>query len=117
MVYNCIPTVCSLFTVQTFLKKTLSTLLLCKGVSDENKTVRRSHLIRCPSKLVSIRNNRNQFQHYTKQNVCFGVSIKPKQTDNLLFWFHETKLKQLKQIEFRFETKMFFLLFRGHPTL
>ena len=30
----------------------------------------------CPSKLVSIRNNRNwnrnQFRHYPKQNVCFG---------------------------------------------
>ncbi len=38
----------------------------------------------CPSKLVSIRNNRNwnrnQFRHYPKQNVCFGyfASI-PKQ--------------------------------------
>ncbi len=39
----------------------------------------------CPSKLVSIRNNRNWnrnlFRHYPKQNVCFGcfASI-PKQT-------------------------------------
>jgi hypothetical protein len=38
----------------------------------------------CPSKLVSIRNNRNWnrnlFRHYSKQNVCFGcfASI-PKQ--------------------------------------
>ncbi len=33
-------------------------------------------LIGCPSKLVSIRNNRNWnrnlFRHYPKQNVCFG---------------------------------------------
>ncbi len=41
-------------------------------------------IVGCPSKLVSIRNNRNwnrnQFRHYPKQNVCFGcfASI-PKQ--------------------------------------
>jgi hypothetical protein len=53
----------------------------------------------CPSKLVSIRNNRNwnqnYFRHYPKQKVCFGcfgstytkkesfgVSIEPKQTED-----------------------------------
>jgi hypothetical protein len=52
----------------------------------------------CPSKLVSIRNNRNWnpswFRHYLKQNVCFScfasipktesfdVSIEPKQTED-----------------------------------
>jgi hypothetical protein len=51
----------------------------------------------CPSKLVSIQNNRNlnrnYFLHYPKQNVCFGcfasipkqsfnVSIEPKQTED-----------------------------------
>ncbi len=38
----------------------------------------------CPSKLVSIRNNRNwnrnQFRHYPKQNICFGsFGFIPKQ--------------------------------------
>ncbi len=41
-------------------------------------------LLGCPSKLVSIRNNRNwnrnQFRHYPKQNVCFGCFASvPKQ--------------------------------------
>ncbi len=41
----------------------------------------------CPSKLVSIRNNRNsnrnQFRFYTETKIC-GVSIEPKQTEEQL---------------------------------
>ncbi len=51
----------------------------------------------CPSKLVSIRNNRNWnrnlFRHYLKQNVCFGcfASI-PKQRVSM-FWLNRNKQK------------------------
>jgi hypothetical protein len=51
----------------------------------------------CPSKLVSIRNNRNwnrnQVRHYPKQNVCFGCfdSI-PKQRDSV-FQLNRNKQK------------------------
>ncbi len=51
----------------------------------------------CPSKLISIRNNRNWnrnlFRHYPKQNVCFGcfASI-PKQRVSM-FRFNRNKQK------------------------
>jgi hypothetical protein len=50
-------------------------------------------LVGCPSKLVSIRNNRNWNWHYLKQNVCFScfASI-PKQRVSV-FWLNRNKQK------------------------
>ena len=82
----------------------------------------------CPSKPISIRNNRNwnrnQFRHYPKQNVCFGCfpSI-PKQKVSMfrlnrnkqktnrnsliesIFWYFSENLGL-----FRFDSKQFGLL-------
>ncbi len=57
-------------------------------------------LLGCPSKLVSIRNNRNWnrnlFRHYPKQNVCFGcfASI-PKQRVSI-FRLNRNKQKTIR---------------------
>ncbi len=76
------------------------------------------------------------FRKFMVVSVCFEtvlfvsvVSIKvrntetkrnkPKQTDIVCFWFHETNRNTTKQILFRFvsvHTKNFFGLFRGHPS-
>jgi hypothetical protein len=61
--------------------------LVFSAIKRFDALVNKNSLIRlgCPSKLVSIRNNRNWnrnlFRHYPKQNVCFGcfASI-PKQS-------------------------------------
>ncbi len=63
---------------------------LSKAKSQQHKYIvqcikgRGNYGVGCPSKLVSIRNNRNsnrnQFRHYPKQNVCFGCFASvPKQ--------------------------------------
>ncbi len=54
----------------------------------------------CPSKLVSIRNNRNrnrnQFRHYPKQNVCFGFFASvPKQRVSM-FRLNQNKQKTIR---------------------
>jgi hypothetical protein len=38
----------------------------------------------------------------------------PKQTEKIMYWFRETNRKTTGL--FRFETKFFFGLFRGHPS-
>ncbi len=81
-----------------------------------NRSSLSPYIAGCPSKLVSIRNtlnwNRNQFQHYTKKNVCFGVSIKP----NLIFGLMKQTEKNWNRLSFGLKWQ-YFLLFRGHPTL
>ncbi len=79
----------------------------------------------CPSKLVSIRNNRNWnrnlFRHYPKQNVCFGCFASIPKQRVLMFRLNRNKQKTHRNclIEAYFaiftENLWFFRFFRFFP--
>jgi hypothetical protein len=122
MVYNCIPTEYVLCLLgKHSLKKTLSSLLLCEGASDENEPFvaltlysRVSFETSFDSKYPKLEPKPDSALY--KKNVCFGVSIKPKQTQNLIFGLMKQTENNRSRLSFGLKWK-YFLLFRGHPTL
>jgi hypothetical protein len=47
----------------------------------------------CPAKLISIRNNRNWFRNYQKQDVCFRCFGSISKQGVLVFWLNPNKKK------------------------